>query len=73
MGEHIYHERIALKYKILSLRCGAHRRDSLHRGDCLCRDHFVIEYLGENETEIENTLGYLSGAQMGSNHEKNRG
>ena len=36
-------------------------------------DHFVIEYLGENETEIENTLGCLSGAQMGMNHEKNKG
>ena len=28
--------------------------------------NFVIEYLGEIETEFENT----SGAQMGSNHEK---
>ena len=36
-----------------------------HRGD-----HFVIEYLGEIETEFENTLGCLSVAQMGSNHEK---
>ena len=33
----------------------------------------MIEYLGEIETEFENTLGCLSGAQMGSNHEKNRG
>ena len=33
--------------------------------------NFVIEYLGEIETEFENTLPCLSGAQMGSNHEKN--
>ena len=32
--------------------------------------NFVIEYLGEIETEFENTLACLSGAQMGSNHEK---
>ena len=32
---------------------------------------FVIEYLNEIETEFENTLACLSGAQMGSNHEKN--
>ena len=32
-----------------------------------------IEYLGEIETEFENNLGWLSGAQMGSNREKNRG
>ena len=34
--------------------------------------YFVIEYLGEIETEFENTLGCLSGAQIGSNHEKSR-
>ena len=28
------------------------------------------EYLGEMEIEFENTLACLSGAQMGSNHEK---
>ena len=33
--------------------------------------NFVIKYLGEIETEFENTLACLSGAQMGSNHEKN--
>ena len=33
--------------------------------------NFVIEYLGEIETEFENTLACLWGAQMGSNHEKN--
>ena len=33
--------------------------------------NFMIEYLGEIETEFENTLASLSGAQMGSNHEKN--
>ena len=32
---------------------------------------FMIEYLGEIETEFENTLARLSGAQMGSNREKN--
>ena len=31
--------------------------------------NFEIEYLGEIETE--NILACLSGAQMGSNHEKN--
>ena len=29
-----------------------------------------FEYLGEIETEIENILVCLSGAQMGSNHKK---
>ena len=33
----------------------------------------LIEYLGEIETELKNTLDCLSGAQMGSNHEQNRG
>ena len=35
--------------------------------------NFVIEYLGEIETEFENTLPCLSGAQMGSNHGNNSG
>ena len=35
--------------------------------------NFVIEYLGKIETQFENTLAGLSGAQMGSNHEKNEG
>ena len=35
--------------------------------------NFVIEYLGKIETEFENTLARLSGAQMGSNHEKTEG
>ena len=30
------------------------------------RSFFKFEYLGEIETEFENTLAYLSGAQMGS-------
>ena len=64
MGEHIYYARIALKYKmlkfLLTLRCAAH-----------CEDPFVIEYLGEIETEFKNTLGCLSGAKMDSNHERN--
>ena len=42
----------------LSQRCAAHRGD-----------HFVIEYLGEIETEFKNTLACLSGAQTGPNHE----
>ena len=33
--------------------------------------NFVIEYLDEIETKFKNTLGCLSGFQMGSNHEKN--
>ena len=33
--------------------------------------NFVIEYLGENETEFENTSACLSETQMGSKHEKN--
>ena len=33
--------------------------------------NFVIEYLGEIETEFKNILACLSGAQMGLNHEKN--
>ena len=33
----------------------------------------MIEYLSEIETELENTLAFLSGAQMGLNHEKNGG
>ena len=32
--------------------------------------NFVMEYLGKIETELENTLACLSGAQVGSNHEK---
>ena len=34
---------------------------------------FVIEYLGEIETEIKNTLACLSGAQICLNHEKSTG
>ena len=34
---------------------------------------FVNKYLSEIETEFENTLACLSGAQMGSNHEKTGG
>ena len=33
----------------------------------------MIEYLGENETELENNLACLSGAQIGLNQEKNGG
>ena len=31
---------------------------------------FMMEYLGEIETEFENDSSRLSGAKMGSNHEK---
>ena len=34
--------------------------------------NFVIEYFGEIEKEFENTLACLSGAQIGSKHEKKR-
>ena len=33
--------------------------------------NFVIVYLTEIKTKFKNTLACLSGAQMGSNHEKN--
>ena len=33
-------------------------------------DKFMIEYLSEFETEFENTLACLSGAQVELNHEK---
>ena len=70
----------------LSPRCASYRRDDLrgvqytaetisavckiplcaaHRGD-----NFEMENLGEIETKFENTLACLSGAQIGSNHEK---
>ena len=45
-------------------------RRSPPRSDVYRGDHFVNEYLGEMETEFENTLGCLSGAQRGSNYEK---
>ena len=55
--------------EIISAVCCTLRRSSLwcvaHR-----RNNFVIEYLDEIETEFENTLACLSGAQMVSNHEK---
>ena len=35
--------------------------------------NFMIQYLSEIKTKIENTLACLSGAQMGSNREKNGG
>ena len=45
-----------IKNNFLSQRCAVHREE-----------HFVIDYLGKIETEFENTLACLSGAQ---NHEK---
>ena len=35
--------------------------------------NFLIDNISEIKTEFENTLPCLSGAQMGSNHEQNRG
>ena len=35
--------------------------------------NFMIEYLGEIETEFDNILACLSVAQMSWNHEKNEG
>ena len=32
----------------------------------------MIEYLDDIKTKFENTLGCLSGAQMGLNYEKNK-
>ena len=62
MKEKIEENKIDLLQKIvLSPRCVAHRRDS-----------FVIEYLDEIETEFENTLVCLSGAQMSSNYEEKK-
>ena len=37
------------------------------------RVYLKLKYLGEIETEFENTLACLSGAQMGSNHAKKTG
>ena len=45
---------------VLSPQCAAHHGDN-----------FMIKYLSEIETQFENTLACLSGAQMGSSHEKN--
>ena len=36
-------------------------------------DQKLRSFVGEIETEFENTLACLSGAQMGLNHEKNGG
>ena len=40
---------------------------------CTLRSFLKIEYLGEIETEFENTYACLSGAWMGLNQEKSRG
>ena len=65
MVEHIYHERIALQYKMLEVLLSLQRLSP--RYDAHRRDHFVIKYLGGNE--IENTFTCLSEAQMCSNDE----
>ena len=46
-------------------RCDAHRGVDFF--------DFVIEYLGEIETEFKKTSACLSGAYMGSNHKKTGG
>ena len=45
-------------------------RGVLHTAE-LNFSNFVIDYLGEIDTQFENTLACLSGAQRGSNQEKN--
>ena len=72
-GEHIYHERKKMEEHIFDLlspnfwlRCVMHTAMSNF-------PNFVIVYLGEIDTELENTLACLSGAQIGSNCEKNGG
>ena len=58
--------------QILKKWCGVHSSAETISAVCCTRgDNFVIEYLGEIETDFENTLACLSGAQMGLNHEKN--
>ena len=75
-GEHIYctvaWNKIfeVLKVALLNLKFWLH--GVMHTAESKCLN-FVIEYLGEIKTEFENTLPCLSGAQMGSNHEQNRG
>ena len=44
--------------------------DSAPQYDAHCGAFKKFEYLGEIETEFENTLACLSGAYMGLNHEK---
>ena len=57
-GEHIY--QTIMKEKILSIKCWFIKKNvssqwcAAHRSD-----HFVIEYLGEIETEFENTLACM--------------
>ena len=43
--------------------------DSVSEGNTHPGDSLKFEYLGEIETEFENTLVRSPGAQMGSNHE----
>ena len=58
--------------EMISVVCCTQRR-STRQWDAHCRYYFVIAYLGEIETEFKNTLGCLSGAQVGAYHEKNKG
>ena len=64
MGKHIYHGRKDLKYKsgsYLSLKFSF--RSVMHTAESEFST-FMIEYLGEIETEFEYTLSFLSGACM---------
>ena len=59
-----------MKEKILSVKFWLH--SVMHTVESNF-SNLVIEYLGKIETEFENILVCLSGAQTGSNHAKNGG
>ena len=65
-SEHIYHERKDFKYKILICK----EKFFVSAVCCTPRRHFCDRIARKIETEFENTLACLSGAHMGSNHEK---
>ena len=68
MGEHIHHHRKDLKNKKLELTMS--KTLNLHTAESEF-SNFMIENVGEIETEFENTSACTSGAQIGSYHEKN--
>ena len=59
-----------MKRKVVLLNIPFWLHGVIHTGESNF-SKFVIDYLGEIETEFENTLPCLSGAQMGSNYGKN--
>ena len=61
--EHIYHERKDFKKRFDLLWAFFYLRGVLHNAHH--GDNFVIEYLDKIETEFENSLDFLSGAEMG--------